>query len=215
MTPALIVLAIGVDPTEALVLSQVVLSFGIPFALVPLVLLTRRRDIMGALVNRPRHDGRREHRRGADHRAEPVPAVPARSLLRLLSPAMAMADTFSEMVDSLPDDWTDLELDLRISDEERYIEAATYLVHVQRPAVLASTTGTGGSSSRIASATPPPRPASTARCALLDEAGIDGELAVRETRIGSRRGHADVGPSAVRARGVPPHPLPVGGPMRC
>jgi len=52
MTPALIVLAIGVDPTNALVISQVVLSFGIPFALVPLVLLTRRRDIMGALVNR-------------------------------------------------------------------------------------------------------------------------------------------------------------------
>ncbi|MCW2985473.1 MAG: divalent metal cation transporter, partial [Conexibacter sp.] len=53
MTPALIVLAIGVDPTKALVISQVVLSFGIPFALVPLVLLTRRRDVMGALVNRP------------------------------------------------------------------------------------------------------------------------------------------------------------------
>jgi manganese transport protein len=52
MTPALVVLAIGVDPTKALVISQVVLSFGIPFALVPLVLLTRRKDIMGALVNR-------------------------------------------------------------------------------------------------------------------------------------------------------------------
>ncbi|HWH94873.1 MAG TPA: Nramp family divalent metal transporter [Baekduia sp.] len=54
MAPALVVLAIGVDPTKALVISQVVLSFGIPFALVPLVLLTRRRDIMGALVNRRR-----------------------------------------------------------------------------------------------------------------------------------------------------------------
>jgi manganese transport protein len=52
MTPALIVLALGLDPTNSLVISQVVLSFGIPFALVPLVLLTRRRDIMGALVNR-------------------------------------------------------------------------------------------------------------------------------------------------------------------
>ena len=52
MTPALIVLALGVNPSRALVISQVVLSFGIPFALVPLVLLTRRRDIMGALVNR-------------------------------------------------------------------------------------------------------------------------------------------------------------------
>jgi manganese transport protein len=53
MAPALIVLAIGLDPSRSLVISQVVLSFGIPFALVPLVLLTRRRDIMGALVNRP------------------------------------------------------------------------------------------------------------------------------------------------------------------
>jgi manganese transport protein len=53
MTPALIVLAAGLDPSRSLVISQVVLSFGIPFALVPLVLLTRRRDIMGALVNRP------------------------------------------------------------------------------------------------------------------------------------------------------------------
>jgi manganese transport protein len=52
MIPALIVLAIGLDPTRSLVISQVVLSFGIPFALVPLVLLTRRPDVMGALVNR-------------------------------------------------------------------------------------------------------------------------------------------------------------------
>ncbi|MEA2304355.1 MAG: manganese transport protein [Solirubrobacteraceae bacterium] len=53
MSPALIVLAAGIDPSRALVISQVVLSFGIPFALIPLVLLTRRRDIMGPLVNRP------------------------------------------------------------------------------------------------------------------------------------------------------------------
>jgi manganese transport protein len=53
MAPALIVLAIGLDPSRSLVLSQVVLSFGIPFALVPLVLLTRRKDIMGPMVNRP------------------------------------------------------------------------------------------------------------------------------------------------------------------
>jgi len=52
MAPALVILALGVSPTEALVLSQVVLSFGIPFALVPLLLLTRRADVMGAHVNR-------------------------------------------------------------------------------------------------------------------------------------------------------------------
>jgi manganese transport protein len=52
MVPALVVLGLGVGPTRALVLSQVVLAFGIPFALVPLVLLTRRRDVMGQYVNR-------------------------------------------------------------------------------------------------------------------------------------------------------------------
>jgi manganese transport protein len=53
MVPALVVLAVGVNPTSALVLSQVVLSFGIPFALIPLVMLTGRRDVMGAHVNKP------------------------------------------------------------------------------------------------------------------------------------------------------------------
>jgi manganese transport protein len=51
MTPALIVLAVGVNPSEALVLSQVALSFGIPFALVPLALFCRDRSLMGSLVN--------------------------------------------------------------------------------------------------------------------------------------------------------------------
>jgi manganese transport protein len=51
MAPALIVLAIGLDPTRALVISQVVLSFGIPFALIPLVIFTSRKSLMGALVN--------------------------------------------------------------------------------------------------------------------------------------------------------------------
>jgi len=51
LAPALIVLAVGLDPTDALVASQVVLSFGIPFALVPLVMLTSRREVMGELVN--------------------------------------------------------------------------------------------------------------------------------------------------------------------
>jgi manganese transport protein len=53
MAPALIVLALGLPPTASLVVSQVVLSFGIPFALIPLLLVTRRRDIMGVFVNHP------------------------------------------------------------------------------------------------------------------------------------------------------------------
>jgi manganese transport protein len=52
MLPAFIVIAIGVDPSRTLVLSQVVLSFGIPFALIPLVIFTAKRRIMGPLVNR-------------------------------------------------------------------------------------------------------------------------------------------------------------------
>lgn len=53
LTPALIVLGIGADPTQALVISQVVLSFGIPFALAPLVWFTAQRRIMGSFANRP------------------------------------------------------------------------------------------------------------------------------------------------------------------
>ncbi|GAB4500504.1 MAG: Nramp family divalent metal transporter [Anaerolineales bacterium] len=51
--PSLLVIASGLDPTRTLVLSQVVLSFGLPFAIIPLIQFTRRRDIMGELVNRP------------------------------------------------------------------------------------------------------------------------------------------------------------------
>jgi len=51
MVPPIIVIALGLDPTRTLVISQVVLSFGLPFAIIPLVLFTRRPDVMGALVN--------------------------------------------------------------------------------------------------------------------------------------------------------------------
>lgn len=52
MAPSLIVIALGLDPTRTLVISQVVLSFGLPFAIIPLVMFTSRRDLMGVLVNR-------------------------------------------------------------------------------------------------------------------------------------------------------------------
>jgi manganese transport protein len=52
MVPALLVIFLGFDPTRTLVLSQVVLSFGLPFAVIPLILFTRRRDLMGVLVNK-------------------------------------------------------------------------------------------------------------------------------------------------------------------
>jgi manganese transport protein len=51
MAPAFVVIGLGADPSRTLILSQVILSFGIPFALVPLVLFTARREVMGGLVN--------------------------------------------------------------------------------------------------------------------------------------------------------------------
>jgi manganese transport protein len=51
MAPAFVAIGLGVDPSRTLVISQVVLSFGIPFALVPLVLFTSRGSLMGVLVN--------------------------------------------------------------------------------------------------------------------------------------------------------------------
>jgi hypothetical protein len=96
---------------------------------------------------------------------------------------MALADTFSELIESLPDDWTDLELDLRISDEERYIEAATYLVqtnaqpyshHDWHWRILVA--------HRFGHAAAAPVVHGALRA--LDDAGIDGELAVRQTRSG-------------------------------
>lgn len=53
MVPAFAVILMGLDPTKTLVLSQVVLSFGVPFALVPLLLFTARKEIMGILVSKP------------------------------------------------------------------------------------------------------------------------------------------------------------------
>ncbi len=53
IVPSLAVIASGLDPTRTLVISQVVLSFGLPFAIIPLIQFTRRREIMGTLVNRP------------------------------------------------------------------------------------------------------------------------------------------------------------------
>ena len=53
IAPSMLVIGMGLDPTRTLVLSQVVLSFGLPFAIVPLVMFTHRKDIMGDLANQP------------------------------------------------------------------------------------------------------------------------------------------------------------------
>src|ERR1700722_18770416 len=100
---------------------------------------------------------------------------------------MALADTFTEIVDSLPDDWTDLELDLRIFDERRYVEAATLLVTCNAQPysrrdwhwrlLVAHRFGHASSV-----------PAVHAALKLLDDAGLEGELALREHRTGRVEG---------------------------
>jgi hypothetical protein len=96
---------------------------------------------------------------------------------------MALADTFQQVVDSLPDDWTDLEMDLRIFDESRYIEAATYLVQVNAQPysrhdwhwrlIVAHRFGHAAAAEAV-----------HGTLVLLDQGGLEGELAVREVRSG-------------------------------
>ncbi len=96
---------------------------------------------------------------------------------------MALADTFTQIVDSLPDDWTDLEFDLRIFEERRYVEASTLLVTCNAQPyskrdwhwhlLVAHRFGHAASV-----------PAVHAALKLLDDAGIAGALALRETRSG-------------------------------
>src|ERR671931_789849 len=81
MLPALVVVGIGTDPSRTLVISQVVLSFGIPFALVPLVLFTSRRDVMGVLVN---------------HRATTIAAAVVAGLISALN-VFLIFQTFSSL----------------------------------------------------------------------------------------------------------------------
>ncbi len=96
---------------------------------------------------------------------------------------MGLADTFQTIVDSLPDDWTDLEFDMRLADESRYIEAALYLATCNaRPysrhdwhwrLIVAHRFGHAASAPTVHGV-----------MVLLDEAGIEAEIAVREMRSG-------------------------------
>jgi hypothetical protein len=96
---------------------------------------------------------------------------------------VALADDFNEVLDSLPADWTDLELDLRIFDESRYIDAAVMLSQVNAQPyskadwhwrlLVAHQFGHAASVGAVRTS-----------LKLLDQAGIDGELAVREVREG-------------------------------
>ena len=96
---------------------------------------------------------------------------------------MGLAADFSDLLDGLPDDWTDLELDLRIHDAQRYIEAATYVVMCNgQPYSKNEWHWRILVAHRFGHAAAVPAVRRTLR--NLDEAGIDGELRLRETRIG-------------------------------
>ena len=96
---------------------------------------------------------------------------------------MALADTYNEIVESLPDDWTDLEIDLRIFDERRYVDAAVLLVTCNaQPYSHHDWHWRLVVAHRFGHAAAPPVVHATLK--LLDDAGIDAELAVREVRTG-------------------------------
>ena len=95
---------------------------------------------------------------------------------------MPLADTFQQIVDSLPSDWTDLELDLRVQ-EERYVDAATLLVTCNaQPYSMHDWHYRLLVAHRFGHAASAPTTHGTLK--LLDDAGIAGELALREWRIG-------------------------------
>jgi hypothetical protein len=96
---------------------------------------------------------------------------------------MALAELFEEIVDSLPDDWTDLELDLRIADETRYVDAAVMLVQVNaQPYSRADWHWRINVAHRFGHAAAAETVGGT--LALLDADAIEGELRVRDVREG-------------------------------
>ena len=96
---------------------------------------------------------------------------------------MALAEDFDRIVASLPPDWTHAELDLRIFDEERYIEAATILVQINaQPYSRHDWHWRLHAAREFGHAAAAETVRGTLR--LLDEAGIEGEAALREVRAG-------------------------------
>ncbi len=98
-------------------------------------------------------------------------------------PPVALAEDFQRIVDSLPPDWTQLELDLRIQDEERYIETATLLTQIN---AMPYSQHDWHWRLRVAHEFGHAAAAQTTRgtLALLDRERIEGELVVREARSG-------------------------------
>ena len=96
---------------------------------------------------------------------------------------MALAPDFQSIVDSLPDDWTDLVVDLRIADEDRYVDAATILTQVNaQPYSRADWHFRLNVAHRFGHAAAAESVRGTLE--LLDEAGIQGEMVVRDWHEG-------------------------------
>jgi hypothetical protein len=96
---------------------------------------------------------------------------------------MGLADHFQAVVEALPDDWTDLVIDLRIFDESRYIDAAVYLVTVNpHPYSKHDWHWRILVAHRFGHAAAAPAVHGTLK--LLDDAGIEGEMRVRDARAG-------------------------------
>ncbi len=96
---------------------------------------------------------------------------------------MGLADTFQQILDSLPDDWSFMDVDVRIFDEKRYIEASTYMVQVNpQPYSKHDWHWHVNVGHRFGHAAAAPAVLGTFR--LLDQAGIEGELKVRNVRVG-------------------------------
>ena len=110
---------------------------------------------------------------------------------------MRLAETFTTIVESLPNDWTDLEMDLRIFDESRYVEAATYLVVVNaQPYSRHDWHWRINVAHRFGHAAAAPPTHGTLK--NLDDVGIEGELRVREVK----QGRAEVVPMWGRPESV-------------
>ena len=98
-------------------------------------------------------------------------------------PRVALADDLKHVLDSLPPDWTDLQFDLRIGDEERYVEAATLLTQINaQPYGQYDWHWRVIVANQFGHAAAPETVHGTLR--LLDEQEIEGEMAVREVRSG-------------------------------
>jgi hypothetical protein len=111
------------------------------------------------------------------------PCAWRRAEARGYSSAVSLADEFQSVVESLPPDWTGLELDLRIRDEDRYIEAATLLTQIN---AMPYSKHDWHWRLRVANEFGHAAAAETVKgtLALLDRERIKGELAVREARSG-------------------------------